>query len=380
MDRRGAVLGGLCLAGAHALHGFPTPAIAQGRPGPRQVLLDHLQTAKARAGRCGISNSLAAAGAPPPEPLVDLRQRGMSEQTLRMCAYSVLYSTRWFFGGDRSAGERAISAIHAWARGDSHQRVVAPYTGSSERWPSYTLMTSILNALILLDNHPDFDARRKEEVASWVERTLERSWIFGNLPRGGAGHEDTEQRVNNHNARRALVLLYYGIYFNSPDLIRRSSSNLQRTFNAYDRNGVPYDANRGDWALWYINFGIDSAVLHQSLTYIVDRRLLRGENLSKLDLAAEFLFREAENPREIHRYASANIGRPQANYGGRQDMSWLQPKDGGFLWWAYVDTPIFRGAMPKGRQAATALLGNSQHWRRPKSSDTGGAVSCWYAA
>ena len=191
---------------------------------------------------------------------------------------------------------------------------------------------------------------------------------------------DWEQRVNNHNARRALLLLYYAIYTDNGRYIEKSSSDMNRTFKAIDRHGVPYDANRGDWALRYINFAVDAAVLHQALLEIVDPESVRRnrKNLDKLEAAAVFLFREAVNPNRIHAYARKNIGRPAPSYAGRQSMRWKGTFNGGFVWWAYVDTTIFRFGMPAAHNAARDALFSRSEWRTTKYSETGGLVSCWF--
>ena len=219
---------------------------AQGELAPLERVLAQLQKSKDRGLECRLSNSRISTSLPEPEVLVDLRKHGHSEQAMRMSAFVIVNSSRWYFGRDAAAGKRAIQALASWASADAHAKVLSHYRGSSSRWPTYGLMTSILSSLFLLYNHPDLTEGKKSLIFAWIDRTFRRSWLYGQLPQNGAGYQDREQRVNNHNARRALAQLYLGIHLGDEGLIRKSSKNLQQSFNAIDRFGVPYDANRGD--------------------------------------------------------------------------------------------------------------------------------------
>ena len=353
----------------------------------KALVLNHLARSKAALARrgelesCRISNARVSDVPPLPETTLDTRRHGHSNTAIAMSAFAIVHSSHWYFNDDLDAGAKAIEAIHEWAEADAHKDVLSRYQSlSSQRWPTYGLLTSILNSLFLLDNHPDLSQERRATILSWVRRALNRSRIFGQLPRNRAGYMDWEQRVNNHNARRALLLLYYAIYTDNGRYIEKSSSDMNRTFKAIDRHGVPYDANRGDWALRYINFAVDAAVLHQALLEIVDPESVRRnrKNLDKLEAAAVFLFREAVSPNRIHAYARKNIGRPAPSYAGRQSMRWKGTFNGGFVWWAYVDTTIFRFGMPAANNAARDALFSRSEWRTTKYSETGGLVSCWF--
>ena len=372
------------LAGTAAASGGMLPgrrAFAQGRPAPLDRVLAQLRESKARVTGCRLSNSRISTSPPEPETVVDLRNQGHSDQAMRMSAFVIVNSSRWHFGNDGAAGKRAVLALASWAAADAHAKVLTRHLrGSSSRWPTYGLVTAVLNSLFLLHGHPDLTAERRSLVFDWLDRTFRRSWLHGQLPRDGAGYRDREQRVNNHNARRSLAQLYMGIHRGDGRLIRTSSENLQRSVSAIDRSGVPYDANRGDWALRYVNLALDSMVMHQTFLWLADPSALKRRNVERLDMAGAFLFEETARQERIHAYASANIGRPQGSYGGRQDMDWLSSRDGGFVWWAYVDAPVFRRAMPNARAAAMKALEGSPHWDRTKYSDTGGAVGCWFAA
>lgn len=355
-------------------------AFAQVRSAPLDRVLAQLQKSKARVTGCGLSNSRTSVSPPEPEVTVDLRNQGHSEQAIQMSAFVIVNSSRWYFGNDDAAGRKAIAALASWAVADAHAKVLAPYRGSATRWPTYGLMTSILNSLFLLYDHPELTDERKSLIFGWIDRTFRRSWLYGQLPRDGAGYQDKEQRINNHNARRALLQLYLGIHRGDERLIEKSSRNLRRSFSAIDKFGVPYDANRGDWALRYVNFALDSFVMHQTFLWLADPSQLKKRNVERLDKAGAFLFRETVRQDRIHSYASSNIGRPQESYRGRQDMDWVESRDGGFIWWAYVDAPVFRRAMPNAYSAAREALGGSPYWNRVKYSDTGGAVRCWFVA
>lgn len=377
MDRRNFMIGGTSAVG---LHLTGQTLFAQSRSSALDRVLAQLKRAKAAVGSGRISNSSVSGKAPAPEQTVDLRRQGHSPRSLAMSAFLIVNSTRWYFGNDEGAGRSAIQGLEAWANADAHSDVLASYKGSSSRWPTYGLMTATLNSLFLLHNHTDLTEERRDVIFDWIDRTFKRSWLLGQLPSGGAGYKDKEQRVNNHNARRALAQLYLGIHRGETSLIRKSSSNLQRTISAIDKTGAPFDANRGDWALRYVNFGLDSAIMHQTFLWLADPSALRSSTLSKLDAAGNFLFSETLQQSKIHEYAKENIGRPQSSYEGRQDMDWIDRHDGGFLWWAYVDSPIFRGSTPNAFSAAKRALGKSSSWRTVKYSDTGGAVSLWFAA
>ena len=353
----------------------------------KALILNHLAKSKAALDRrgqlkkCGISNTMVYDVPPSPEMTIDTRRHGHSNTAIRMSAFVIVHSSRWYFNDDRDSGSKAIRAIHDWAAADAHKDVLSRYRSlSSKRWPAYGLLTSILNSLFLLDNHPDLSQERRATILSWIRRTLNRSRIFEQLPRNSAGYMDREQRVNNHNARRALLLLYYATYTDNRKYIKKSISDMNRTFKAIDRYGVPYDANRGDWALRYINFAVDAAVLHQALLEIVDPESVRQNrtNLDKLQAAAVFLFQEAVSPSRIHDYARKNIGRPAPSYAGRQSMRWKGTFNGGFVWWAYVDTTIFRIRMPSASNAARNALSSRSEWSAAKYSETGGLVSCWF--
>lgn len=355
-------------------------AFAQARSAPLDRVLAQLRKSKARVTGCRLSNSRISVSPPGPEVMVDLRNQGHSEQAIRMSAYVIVNSSRWYFGNDDAAGRRAILALASWAGADAHAKVLSRYGGSSSRWPTYGLMTSVLNSLFLLYDHSELTDERKSLIFDWIDRTFRRSWLYGQLPRDGAGYQDREQRVNNHNARRALAQLYFGIHRGDERLIEESSRNLKRSIKAIDRFGVPYDANRGDWALRYVNFALDSLVMHQTFLWLADPSELKKKNVERLDMAGAFLFRETARQERIHSYASSNIGRPQESYGGRQEMDWVESRDGGFIWWAYVDAPVFRRVMPNAYSEARKALDGSPYWNRVKYSNTGGAVGCWFAA
>ena len=120
--------------------------------------------------------------------------------------------------------------------------------------------------------------------------------------------------------------------------------------------------------------------MHQTFLWLSGTSRLKRKNVERLDMAGAFLFKETVRQERIHFYASSNIGRPQKSYGGRQEMDWVENRDGGFIWWAYVDTPVFRRVMPNAFSEARKALVGSPYWDSDKYSDTGGAVSCWFAA
>ncbi len=119
--------------------------------------------------------------------------------------------------------------------------------------------------------------------------------------------------------------------------------------------------------------------MHQTFLWLADPSELKKRNVERMDMAGTFLFQETVRQERVHSYAARNIGRPQRSYGGRQDMDWVESKDGGFNWWAYVDAPVFRRAMPGAYSEARNALNGDPNWNRIKYSETGGAVSCWFA-
>ena len=130
-------------------------AFAQGRPTSLDRVLAQLKASKAQARGCRLSNSRISTSSPAPEIVVDLTHQGHSDQTLRMQAFVIVNSSRWYFGDDGAAGKRAILALESWAVADAHAKVISRYGGSSSHWPTYGLMTSILNSLFLLYGHPE---------------------------------------------------------------------------------------------------------------------------------------------------------------------------------------------------------------------------------
>jgi hypothetical protein len=345
----------------------------------------HLKSAKkklesdAQIGKCRVINRWnILTSHPAPLLVVDTRFAGHSTETLRMSAFTVANASHWFFLDDESAGDRAIAALLDWARSGAHGRFHARNDrSSSAAWPSYGLMASVLNSLFLLDDHPSLTADARDEILRWVRSLLDRTWIFGDLPDGGAGFGNFEQRVNNHNARRGLILLYWGLLTNDLQAVGRSSAVIARSLSAFDKYDVPYDANRGDRALRYVNFALDSIVMHHSFLQIVGGRF-DPRTIRKIDQAAKFLFEEAANPDRIHPYAAANIGRGGGGYQGSQDQSWLWERDGGFTWWSYVDTEFFRDHMKDGSEALSRSRTIPAGIEAVKYSETGGLVTCWF--
>ena len=344
----------------------------------------HLAASKTRVAKtkglsfCRISSRRVGSSPPNPEITVDTRVDGMTKPTQALGAYLHVNASRWYFNDDANAGSRAIRALSNWAQADAHKSFVSQFgIGSSAYWPSYSMMAASLNSLFLLDNHPDLTDDKKRSILAWLSRVMDRTYVKTRLPSGQAGGET--QRTNNHNARRALVLLYYGIHTENDRLINKSVTDIQRSFRAMDRNNVPTDADRGDWALNYINFALDSMAHHTSFMMIIDPSYLRTrpDIRQKMDDAMAFLFREVRKPTEIHAYARTNQGRPQKSYEGRQDV-WFTDKnipDG--VHWAWVDS-LSAQSLAKGQAEMRTTMSRDSRLNAAKFIDTGGNVSCWF--
>lgn len=350
--------------------------------GCMSAIREHLAESKAKliAGRgldyCQISPTFRASpGAP--EMVVDTTQQGHSSKTQALGGYLNSSGSLWYFNDKQGTGKAAIDTLESWADADAYQSFRSQWgIGSSAYWPTYSGIAITLNTLFLLDNHPELTPERRNKILDWVGRVLDRTKVTGQLTRREAA--GGLQWRNNHNARRALILLYYGIHREDEDLIRKSLSDIQRSFDAIDANNVPIDAERGDWALNYINLGLDSMVLHTAFMSILDPDYprFRSDIMPKLDGAVAFLFEEVREPDRVHRYARANVGRPQSRYSGTQEIWLKRPGPEGY-YWAWVDSDV-TDLLPNGQKALRETMSSHFGFKRAKWNDTGGNVSCWF--
>jgi hypothetical protein len=95
-----------------------------------------------------------ALSAPSPIRTVDLpsQRRAIYKNAESYAAYIHGAATRYFFGGETSSADRALSLMVQWAEARAHENVI-PETNSvsTNRYPTYMILGSSLNALFLLD-------------------------------------------------------------------------------------------------------------------------------------------------------------------------------------------------------------------------------------
>lgn len=308
-----------------------------------------------------------ALSAPSPIKTVDLpsQRRAIYKNAESYAAYIHGAATRYFFGGETSSADRAISLMVQWAEARAHENVI-PETNSvsTNRYPTYMILGSSLNALFLLDRSEALTPEREKVIWSWLDQLARDSFIGRPLPRGSAGFQDREQRVNNHNARRAVITAYLAAHKNDSRLLAQSQRMIARGFAEVDK-GVPFDANRGDWALNYANLAILGFSEHTAFT----RALGRAENLSQkvsdINAMAEFLFNETIKQDKVHTYARQNVGRPSSSYGGVQEIWWTERYTGGLTHYAWIDADILSFQPPLSLSA-------------PRYSEVGGYLGCWF--
>ena len=285
-------------------------------------------------------------------------------------AYLHFNSSKFFFDDDTKKGAAAISLLVNWAENHAFDEVKGPkeWTSvSSNRYSTYIVIGSALNALFLLDNHPDLDKTRKAVIWGWLETLIDKSFIKKELPAGTAGFEDKEQRVNNHNATRNLLLALYAIHKNDKELLKQSNKRIMRSFNSV-KNGVPYDANRGNWALNYTNLAVVSLTLHTKFYSLVAKDSALEKKVKIINQIAKFLFSETENPNQIHKFARKNVGRPQKKYDGIQDIWWNSNiYSGGLVHFAWIDSGILF-------EPPTINFRTENRY-----GQFGGYVKCWFA-
>jgi hypothetical protein len=223
---------------------------------------------------------------------------------------------------------------------------------------------STLNALFLLEKNPELTDAKRQMIWNWLDVLVDKSNITRELPKGGAGYQDKEQRVNNHNGRRATILAYYAVHKNDKRLLKKSDRWINRSFGTV-KNGVIFDANRGDWALNYTNLGVAALAEHTAFYSIVANDRKRASKLRDINSVADFLFRETLKPNEIHKYAKQNIGRGGGSYGGKQNIWWNKRYTNGLTHYAWIDARVLTKQPPLSLPA-------------PRYSEIGGYSNCWY--
>jgi hypothetical protein len=311
---------------------------------------------------------------PPPREVIDIR--GQHNTHTQHFAEADLYASyiqrnaaRFFFKGDAVSGENAIELMLEWSSENAHDKVISPrgWGISAQRYPTYQVLGSTMMVLLFLEKHPSLTPKNKIVIWNWVEGLIDKSYILKELPVGSAGYMDLEQRVNNHNSTRAILLALYAIHKNDEKLFLESNERISRSFDHFDKNGVPYDANRGNWALNYISLAIKALTLHSMLVDIVAIDPNMDEKVERMNRAADFLYEETANPTKIHEYASKNIGRPASRYEGRQQIWWYQSGyAAGLVHHAWTEYPFMKSA--PSEIIAPGL---------EKIDVIGGAVRCW---
>lgn len=310
----------------------------------KDTVLVHLANQKTQ--QCDFRNFVKVR--PKPVRTVDLinQNKLMFKNAEQYAAYMHANATRFYFGGDSNAGKRAIDLAVAWAQADAHQSVNSPFKSArSARYPTCMVIGSSLNALFLLDNHPHLTEARAQVIWNWIDAVVEKSYITRELPKGGAGYQDKEQRVNNHNGRRATILAYYAVHKNDKRLLKKSNTWIRRSFGTI-KEGIIFDTNRGDWALNYTNLGVAALAEHTAFYSIVAKDRNLGSKQRDINDVADFLLRETLRPNEIHRYAAQNIGRGGGAYGGKQKVWWNERYTNGLTHYAWIDTRLLTRQPP----------------------------------
>lgn len=329
----------------------------------KDTLLSHLAVQKTK--QCDYRNMVKTRPKPMRSINIGNNHKPVFKNAEQYAAYMHAYATRYYFGNSPGSDKKAIDLAVEWANASAHENAIINVKSvSSKRYPTYMVIGSTLNALFLLEQSPYLSDARRQTIWRWIDGLVKKSNITRELPRGGAGYQDKEQRVNNHNGRRATILAYYAAHKNDTKLLNKSNKWIKRSFGTI-KNGIIYDANRGDWALNYIDLGVAALSEHTAFYSVVanDRQL---ESKQKdINEVADFLFRETLNPKEVHKYAKQNVGRGGGAYGGKQNIWWNKRYTSGLTHYAWIDAGMLYKAPP------LPLPG-------PRYSEIGGYVNCWF--
>ena len=279
-------------------------------------------------------------------------------------------AVNYFFNNEPASEKQAVDLMLNWAKSNSHKTVSSPFKSkSTSRYPTYMVIGSSLTALLLLDQSAYLTGEKRKKIWSWLDNLVEESYITRELPTGSAGYRDEEQRVNNHNLRRAVILLLYGIHKKDETFITMSKERFYRSYESI-KGDVLYDSNRGDWALNYINLGILGFVEYLGFIQLIDETFVEPAMLRKVNSAAQFLIDETIEPLRIHSFAKQNIGRPSAKYSGLQRTWWQKKYTGGLTHYAWVDAPFVTVNFKSLRPLIKAPT--------PRYSEVAGYIDCLF--
>lgn len=333
------------------------------------AMMQSLKIAKERSCNSTVSNHIPL---PPPQKHLDLeaKYKTVFKSSEQYAASLHQLAVDYFFNDVSVSEKQAVDLMVRWAEANAHETVLSPFKSkSAARYPTYMVVGSTLVALLLMDQSAYLTVEKKEKIWLWLDHLVEESYVTRELPIGTAGYEDREQRVNNHNLRRAVLLLLYGVHKKNDTYITMSKERFYRSYRAID-DDVLYDSNRGDWALNYFNLGILGFVEYLGFVNLIDKNFIDDELLNTVNKAAQFLIDETIEPVRIHSFAKENVGRPSKKYSGVQHIWWQKRYTGDLVHYAWIDAPFVNVDL----KALQPVLKAST----PRYSEVAGYIDCLF--
>jgi hypothetical protein len=243
---------------------------------------------------------------------------------------------------DANVAALAKRELLQWATADAMSSFDEDQSGYW--WAVYTFLPSALITYNAIDNLGLLSDIEKNTILSWFGREIKRTNIGHELASGTAGYQDHEQRVNNHNTRRNLIAMLWGIETNDVGMFNAAIRNgYVRFLDSISPDGSLYDSNRGRWAMRYTSFSIGAALFmaeaaaHQG----VDLFSLQSHGRSIED-AVRFFLNASDDESIIDKYAKQDVGMQGMPFAGSQDPSWKGILDGAWTPIGWLDLYVKR--------------------------------------
>ena len=235
---------------------------------------------------------------------------------------------------DEQIAQLAKKELLLWSRADAFNKFVPEQ--SWQWWSVYTMMPGLLTTYQRLNEMGTLNHSESNEIHRWFEKLVKHIKIGNELPPGTAGNNDIEQRLNNHNTRRNLISVLWGIETNDARLVNYGIENgYIRFLKNIKKDGSVFDANRGMWAMRYTSFNISAAL------FIAEAAKHQGVDLygliyngQSIHTSVKFFLDSYSDEELINRYAKSDIGMKGMPFAGKQ-TGWLVVYDGvmGFVGW-----------------------------------------------
>jgi hypothetical protein len=232
----------------------------------------------------------------------------------------------------KSPGDDLIKAkLIEWAKVDALQsfRSLDGAIGSGQWFQVYQLLSTLMYASDAYRASGQFTSEDDALVTAWIGKLIERVKIGEVLSnREGAGGE---QRVNNHNGRRAMIAALWAIENNDVGGFNRAvREGYVRFLRNMRDDGSLIDAERGAWALRYTAYHI------QTMMALAEAAHHQGLDLYQLEIdghsiedAIRFMLDADDDNSLIYPYAKANKGgRPGPWANKKQDSDWKLQNEG----------------------------------------------------